>query len=743
MMSFPFPGGTEKPRINTAGSNSCRMLRGEKDIGPFKPPPRYRSTDTPDGDSFPQHAVPAIHGWPRRPQRIQLSQVTLLVSLVVDVPLTIVSLLFFVLSIAAVLLKDRPTTDSTAQFVSEATKLGPTVFPILFAALVGRALKHIARFKAERGIKISVLWPLMNCRTLFDTLTLQYSLRRASWVAFGLFFLWALSPVGGQASLRLLITTNSTTASNESLTYMDTGPMGHIFVMELTPALSSVVIAKQLNTSGFPLSINSAFQAALMQSNSAKVGAVDSWGNVKIPRFELLDPSLEEDERWIPLNGTITVDNYTALIGLPIVNTPQDGRVEFPLESSYVALENCTQVLNTSVDEDTHGLSYACPNCLQLNGDILDDTETQAAQSLYAVRAATFLGSPLSDLNSTGPAYFQKYQWNEGDEDPREIHFKSLGRLLENQSEGEQHCEVYQRHVENWVVCTDGACRVTHMRASLTDDRPPSYTPFDYWAFIALKGLTEVSTWNSTEHADTASPAQRYLKDSSALPVTGTKSLIQGLQERLDIASIPSDTFALRASALLNTYIQVMMAEVALAGDLPTLNMSIYGPGHIPAEGLTMNASAWENVAQRSWFPGRRIVPNFWLELAEEAPFIGATTTASVTTFKLVFRPNTVWVVVLGISSLALVALGIVGIYLSSRTIGPDVFDPVMGLTYTNPNLQLPTNGTVIGAADRARLLHDLEVKLGDVGAPGLIGRIGLGTREGTKGLVDQRMYYW
>ncbi len=33
---------------------------------------------------------------------------------------------------------------------------GPTVFPILFAALVGRSLKAVGRYRAERGVRVSV-----------------------------------------------------------------------------------------------------------------------------------------------------------------------------------------------------------------------------------------------------------------------------------------------------------------------------------------------------------------------------------------------------------------------------------------------------------------------------------------------------------------------------------------------------------------------------------------------------------
>jgi hypothetical protein len=36
---------------------------------------------------------------------------------------------------------------------------GPTMFPIVFAAIIGRSMKMIARYLAERGSKLSVSPP--------------------------------------------------------------------------------------------------------------------------------------------------------------------------------------------------------------------------------------------------------------------------------------------------------------------------------------------------------------------------------------------------------------------------------------------------------------------------------------------------------------------------------------------------------------------------------------------------------
>jgi hypothetical protein len=54
-------------------------------------------------------------------------------------------------------LNGKPTKGSDfGKKVEFAMDLGPTMFPIAFAAICGRSMKMIARFRAERGAKISV-----------------------------------------------------------------------------------------------------------------------------------------------------------------------------------------------------------------------------------------------------------------------------------------------------------------------------------------------------------------------------------------------------------------------------------------------------------------------------------------------------------------------------------------------------------------------------------------------------------
>lgn len=82
---------------------------------------------------------------------------------------------------------------------------GPTIFPIVFAAICGRSMKMIARYMAERGTKLGTLELLMASQSVWGTVESQLLLQRLTIVGVNLLFLWAWSPLGGQVMESYLI----------------------------------------------------------------------------------------------------------------------------------------------------------------------------------------------------------------------------------------------------------------------------------------------------------------------------------------------------------------------------------------------------------------------------------------------------------------------------------------------------------------------------------------------------------
>lgn len=100
-----------------------------------------------------------IPEWPDHPLPLTQTCTTRIISIVLDIALLAFALLFLALAIGAMAVHERGIGDKSGRLIEQASRLGPTVFPIIFAALVGRALKTIGRFKIEKEMQISVGQP--------------------------------------------------------------------------------------------------------------------------------------------------------------------------------------------------------------------------------------------------------------------------------------------------------------------------------------------------------------------------------------------------------------------------------------------------------------------------------------------------------------------------------------------------------------------------------------------------------
>lgn len=183
---------------------------------------------------------------------------------------------------------------------------GPTVFPILFACVLGRASHSILMWRLERGERNGVLDILAGSTSLTSTVTSQLKLRMISILGLDLVAIWALSPVGGQACLRQMSQGHNITTHAASFTYMvQKNYLGRFDTTDrvsLYPALSAV------------------FNAALLGPPEVKSSPRDAWGNVKIPRPEDYGHSrLADDGGWFDTKGRPLF--YASLLRVPIYGT--------------------------------------------------------------------------------------------------------------------------------------------------------------------------------------------------------------------------------------------------------------------------------------------------------------------------------------------------------------------------------------------------------------------------------------
>lgn len=199
-----------------------------------------------------------------------------------------------------------------------------TIYPIVHAVVLARALKTLAAWKLERGSSLGALEQLMGSLSTGSILSTIYSLRSLNFLTVALVTMWALSPIGGQASLFLLGTELESVFSSDQVDYFDTNGNTTFFGADYSTVLPE---------------LNALLLSSLMTPNSIKSSNHDLWGNVKVPNLAQAGVKNSNSSGWIPVsNGPVDTISYTSLLGVAITNDSAPGNTTFLMETSYVAV---------------------------------------------------------------------------------------------------------------------------------------------------------------------------------------------------------------------------------------------------------------------------------------------------------------------------------------------------------------------------------------------------------------------
>ncbi|KAM7194436.1 hypothetical protein V8F20_007962 [Naviculisporaceae sp. PSN 640] len=692
----------------------------------------------------------------RAPEHLNWITAGFMFSVLVDYVLIAIAILFLGLGIGTLFLNNQPVGTPPGPVLEIASSLGPSIFPILFAAIVGRSLRSIGRYRAERNIRLSTMYTLLNSTTMFETLHCQWTLRHRLLTAQGPFWIlftlsWALSPVGGQASLRVLSKQNKPNVTIENIRYADNGPLGHMYINNM---LQRNAATRKSGWSPQTL-LDGPLESTLLQTASTKKSPVDAWDNIKIPRLDVHQFNKTADkDGWFTVNPVPSLDTWVSLIGVPILNLPNTthGHAEFVIASSYISLA-CDPKFGhywlpapVTGKLQTSAFFPRCIDCQSCINPIAQETfhtchDDLENQGFKRARIGYFLGEPLDQNVSL---------ITEDETKPRTIHF---GGLTDSIS-----CTARQESVDVTVDCFRGTCQAIKVRRSQSDKRRPEFTALDLWATEVLVDLAAYSirsdsdpdrVENSTLKPRETDPNRANNQGQcivASFILEPLKVAAPNIMQQIDdatsvpfpseqhINSVDPKDFETRAAILLNTYIQLYMAHAGIGGDIDR-DLSLYGPEHHPATGLAqllsheesdeildpsnwnMNSSTSNTVQVQTY-----ISAGPWMEsmMRDKIPFVAAATNATVTIYTEVYKPAVIWVTLLLVATTFLLALGFYGMWLSFYVTAPDIFDPVMGLTMGS-NASILTKDkerTVVGgysadATSRVRELGDARVRIG------------------------------
>ncbi|KAI0160567.1 hypothetical protein GGR57DRAFT_519424 [Xylariaceae sp. FL1272] len=423
-----------------------------------------------------------------------------------------------------------------------------------------------------------------------------------------------------------------------------------------------------------------ALLSSLTQPRKSHDMPTDIWGNVKVPRLE----STNDSRTWIDTGGVQSVDSFTSVLGVPISSLPPSGRSSLFIETSYLDL-NCSGLQKTSMalpHKREMGITIDCPQCPHWDIRNIAKICAGASPPLSCKRLATFFGL------SGAQGFFQPIELT--------VHIwaTASSTFIDQPSDHGwfARCVVKEKRVEAHVVCAGWDCHTKAIRSSQVDKRPESVTAFDYWAGSILstfKGCSIVFI--------------RYLSASSqsSWSISGPITLSTLVGEG------PNAQLSVRLTSILNGL----------------LRMRLDG-NYIPAATFT----------QPGW-GGPHYMPHDGLRLISQSNNIGEPTIPKV------YDPVTLWVVILLLCSLTALTVCLIGIMCDMRTLAPRIFDPVLSFTYDAEKFDLEPGGTTLDMENRAEVLGDLQVRIGDVKHESEVGSIGFGVRDKVKPLITGRLY--
>jgi hypothetical protein len=453
---------------------------------------------------------------------------------IADVLLTLLPLSFLAFAAVAARLDDQPIS-TWGDKVRQVAKIGPTIFPILFAVVLRRMLRMVALWRAERGAPLGALEELHGSGSIFGVVETQFLLRTCSITGMAIFVLWALSPVGGQASLRLLDVRQRTSVGTRKLWYLSKEAAYH-------PASSG-----STGWSSEKSTVNALYQALLCAPEAIQNSPQDMWGNVKVPYLEKLNASVADPDGWIVVPATNVT--YSSLLGFPVSSIARDDddivhSSHYAIETQYFTLD-CPVLEQRSFDRLINASAYSTTRpCCGVNGCAIVSSPDQTGHESKFGQATFILGTNTN--------------WAKTYADPpassRDIIWQSvLGSTYTQAS-----CSLGQSHVEANVTCSGGRsnasnqCRVSRMRPSRRPHRPANDTPFENkWT-----GRNFIDKWpetNLVERPPRYSLTEHYLRSGSQTAAV-SRVVVVRLHELLRAV------FAQRLTVCWNTFWQAEQA---------------------------------------------------------------------------------------------------------------------------------------------------------------------------------------
>jgi hypothetical protein len=527
-----------------------------------------------------------------------------------------------------------PPLSTEVEMLTPGHEQASTLFTILFAAVLGTTLKRFATYRLERGIKIGLLEQVMQSRTFFAAVTTQLSFRAFNITAVLLLLSWAFSPLGSQASLRLVTVGRRYTSDSGLLSHVDT--------------ITNQVFDSVSGVDSLLTSLKPSYISSVLGPTSMKNSTVDLFGNVKIPW--LVENAEKDPNGWITLTpSTMTEGSFSSLVGVPM-SSLENRNSSFVIETTYMNLD-CNKPkdetlvnINVNVTKAANG-TFSGPNTTVDSTDFKIYPFWQVAMNQF-VSSAYFYGYPEQLVNVS-------------DADIPQATF-----LFQTRGPQVSRCAISQVYVQSNVSClavSDGQlplCAVQAQRKSPNKHAPSTITLMSFPSTFTYTTQQWILATDPLLSSGYSTLSEYYLQNTSTPSILNANE-----RDYADYANVTAQEFSQRLGQLLNTWV------LASQTSADTMNFLLN----------------YQNVTAL-YTDGRDVYIISWGWL-------------------------TVYSVAIGVMLIA----AFFTIWCAFHTTIPDVLSYCSSLTRDSRFFDFAKGGSALDGVVRAKMLRDVEVKLGEV----------------------------
>lgn len=557
----------------------------------------------------------------------------------------------------------------------------------------------------------------MGSRTVASAFATNFQLRSFNVVGISLILIWALSPLGGQAILHILYTPTKFTSTPANITYYNTRQQSY--------SAPTGSFANQW-FSGFSI----LFSSSILAPQAVLQSSMDIWGNVKIPFHSSISSTGEpkDSDGWVQMAGNNGTLVYSSIFGIPLTGIGF-GNTTFTMESSYIELD-CYNMTTVPIPNAIDGTPDFKGSLISTNGPFLSYQNVSTSQP-YAVG---WQGQDVSEMGANDSSGFI-YPQACPDCLAQGLANASFtnGTLVYQEFESTDNvtsifCTPSQQYVENRVFCSKDSvsqqCQVIAQRPSVLPHFPSEVTYLSFGT-VAL-GVTALLQ-NSTPQGYAVNQLENWILDpTSTVSLISTPNSDSNNEGETPLAYVSLKDVGDRLSQLLNAFIHGSMWN--------STSYIIETPLYDIQEMVTGGRNA-------------SFVPAATSELVAmiQNRTSAFTVTASQVNTAQVYLAFFPWLIIFLISNLVMFLAAVVGTYFSRKTIIPDYLGFVSSLAKESPFIKLPDVGINMDGMDKAKLVKDMKVRLGDVsefeGGDTRIGRLAFARMEETKKVQRGKLY--